>query len=259
MHANLRYPPPILLTSCIYVADQEVSLKAPQQRISHTLESVGKWLALYPELTLRLVICDSSAFDFMPLVKAQFPDAQIECLNFQADTSKVSYHGKGYGEGEIVRFALENSRFLAEAEYFAKCTAKLWVENFRQCLQEWNGSLLLNATFTNVFSLRKTRFKHVDTRFYLISREIYQRHFMNAHREIGGASGRSIEDAFKDVVLEAGLAGAIFRQPPVIGGVGGGTGKYYNTSFSKRLKERLRFRLARLSPAYRTLFNRASS
>jgi hypothetical protein len=245
--------PPVLLTSCIYIADYDVKLTDPTERINFTLESVEKWLRIAPGV--RLVVCDSSGFDFSPLVKDKFPGTEIECLFFVADKNLVKYHGKGYGEGEIIRYALQHSDFLKQADFFAKCTAKLWVENFKDCLEEWNGKFLCKGTFSKVFSLKKTRFDHIDTRFYLVSKDFYFKYLIDAHMNLGGTTGMSIEDTFRDVVLLNKMEGVMFNTPPVIGGVGGATGKYYNTKLSKKLKETLRSKLVKLNPLFRHLFN----
>lgn len=245
--------PPVLLTSCIYIADHSVQLKDPTDRITHTIESIEEWLKISPETCL--VVCDSSGFDFSPLVREKFPHAAIECLHFEAQKELVRRHGKGYGEGEIIKFAVQNSTYIQQADYFAKCTAKLWVENFQQCLKEWNGVFLCKATFSKVFSLKKTCFDHVDTRFYLVSKDFYWKYLSDAHLNLGKATGISIEDNFRDVVLNQNLQKVLFCNPPVIAGVGGATGKYYNRKLSKRIKEILRSRLVQLNPAFKHLFN----
>lgn len=250
MNATL---PPVLLTSCVYISDHAVKLTDPTDRINYTLESIEKWLTIVPGI--RLVVCDSSGFDFSQAVKERFPHADIENIFFVADKNLVKYHGKGYGEGEIIKYALQNSNYLRQADFFAKCTAKLWVENFNECLDEWNGNFLCKATFTNVFSIKKTRFNHVDTRFYLTNKDFYLKYFLTAHLDLGGATGIGIEDSFRDVILMNKMKGVIFNSPPIIGGVGGGTGKYYNTRFSKKIKEILRARLVKLNPSFRHLVN----
>ena len=247
--------PPVLLTSCIYIADHAVKLVDPTERINYTLESIEKWLAIAPGAPL--VVCDSSGFDFTALANEKFPYKNIECLSFIADQALVKYHGKGYGEGEIVRYALANSSYLKQADFFAKCTAKLWVENFKACLEEWNGSFLCRATFLNVFSIKKTVLDHIDTRFYLVSKDFYLKYLLNAHVNLGGTTGMGIEESFRDIMLSNNIVGMIFRTPPVIGGVGGGTGQYYNIRKSKTLKENLRYKMIRLNPHWKLLFNNA--
>jgi hypothetical protein len=245
--------PPILLTSCIYVSDYSVKLQDPTLRINYTLESVDKWLKLIQGISL--VICDGSGFDFSSIVKEKFPQAKIECLFFITDQKAVQYHGKGYGEGEIIKYAMQHSAYLKQADYFAKCTAKLWVENFQECLNGWNGKFLCRATFSNVFSFKKTTFDHIDTRFYLVSKDFYYQYLSSAHLDLGGTTGMSIEDVFRDVVLNNKMENVLFTNPPLIGGVGGGTGKYYNNSMTKKIKEILRVQVAKNNPSFRFLFN----
>ena len=245
--------PPVLLTSCVYISDHAVKLTDPTDRINYTLESIEKWLRIAPEI--RLVICDNSGFNFSPTVKDKFPHADIECLHFVADKNLVQYHGKGYGEGEIIKYALQESNYLKQADFFAKCTAKLWVENFKECIDEWNGNFLCRGTFSNVFSFKKTCWVHVDTRFYLVSKGFYSKYLLTAHLNLGGTTGMSIEDSFRDVILLNKMKSVIFNTPPVIGGVGGGTGKYFNTKLSKKIKEKLRSSLVQLNLSFRDLFN----
>src|SRR5271169_3656162 len=96
--------PPVLLTSCVNVADHSVSVKDENSRIRLTIESIEKWLAISPYL--RLVICDGSNFDFSRILQEKFPEANIECLFFENNKELVVLYGKGYGEGEIVEYAL---------------------------------------------------------------------------------------------------------------------------------------------------------
>ena len=129
------------------------------------------------------------------------------------------------------------------------------MENFSDCIAEWNGRLPCKPTFSHVFSLKKIWLNHIDTRFYIANREFYQKYFSAAHLNLGGDAGMSIEDCFCDIILENNMKGVLFSTPPVIGGVGGGTGKDYNTRFSKKLKEVLRSKLTQLHPSFRHLYN----
>ena len=247
--------PPILLTSSAIAMDHSVTLKDPEQRIHYTLESIEKWMKLGADI--RLVVCDGSSYDFSRIVRERFPKRSIECLFFENDKQLVERHGKGYGEGEIIKFALLNSAFLKDADWFAKCTAKLWVDNFLSCVKEWNGSFLCKAYFANVFSFKKTRFEYIDTRFYLVEKNIYMKYFYETHLKVGGSNGTSIEDNFKEIVLQNRLTRVFFRSPPIVRGMGGGSGKYYRNNFIRRLKESLRSRIVQSNPSFRGMFNRA--
>ncbi|MEQ1879928.1 MAG: hypothetical protein ABL878_03055 [Burkholderiales bacterium] len=247
--------PPLLMTSSAIAMDRTVALIDTGYRVHFTLESIGKWIGLCPDL--RIVLCDGSGYDFSGIVRKKFPGSQIECLLFENDKERVAFHGKGYGEGEIIKYALAHSAFLREADWFAKCTAKLWVDNFDSCLQEWNGYFLCKAFFANVFGFKRTHFEYVDTRFYMVTKEFYARYFAETHLMVGGHHGTSIEHNFKAIVLNNNLKKIMFKSPPVIRGVGGGSGKYYRNNRIRRLKESLRSRIVQSNPLFRDLFNRA--
>lgn len=244
--------PPVLLTSCVIVADHTVTLKDRDIRIRLTVESIEKWLAISPDLPL--VICDGSNFDFSGIVRERFPQARIECLSFQNDTQMVGIHGKGYGEGEIVNYAIAHSAYLKESDYFAKCTAKLWVENFFDCLAGWNGICLLKGYFADVFSFKPTRFDYIDTRFYLVNRSFYSKYLSTAYLNVGGERGLSLEHCFRDVIIENGFHKTLFNIPPVICGIGGGTGTYYKNNLKRRIKESIRLRIVRRNDSFKQLF-----
>ena len=246
---------PLLLTSSAIAMDQTVTLKDPEKRIHHTLESIGKWIGICPQI--RMVLCDGSGYDFSGIVQRHFPQSRIECLFFENNKELVELYGKGYGEGEIIKYALRHSVFLQEADWFAKCTGKLWVDNFKSCLEEWNDLFLCKAFFANVFSLKKTNFEYIDTRFYLVKKNFYLKYFAETHLKVGGPYGTSIEQNFKAIVLENKLKRILFKSPPVIRGVGGGSGQYYRNKPIRRLKESLRSKIVQSNSSFRDLFNLA--
>jgi hypothetical protein len=244
--------PPILLTSSAIAMDPSVALKSQESRIFYTLESIGKWSQISP--TNKFVICDGSGFDFAPLIREHYPNLSIECIFFMNDPGLIEKHGKGFGEGEIIRYALMNSVFLKESEWFAKCTAKLWVDNFLACAKEWNGQFLCKAFFANTFSFKPISLEYVDTRFYMITKEFYLRNFSNIYTNLGLDDGSSIEGEFLKKLQELNLKNFLFRTSPVISGVGGGSGRYYNTSFVRRVKEVMRSKLVSRNSKFRDLF-----
>lgn len=244
---------PVLLTSSVVAHDSGVALKDTDERIRLALESVEQWLRIEP--TLNLVLCDGSSFDFSSIVAERFPSSNIECLYFENNQELVKKHGRGYGEGEIVRYAVENSKSIIMASCFAKCTSKLWVENYKKCLDEWNGNLLFKGVFENVFSaFKKTRLSYIDTRFYIFSTNIYKNYFQDAHKQVNSSLGYGLEDCFFDVFVKNKIFNSLLKTPPVICGVGGGIGFYYKNSIKRKLKEKLRLKLVRMNKKFTPLF-----
>lgn len=245
---------PILISSSITPHDTGVKLSNPQQRLFHAIESIENWLRVAPDS--HVVLCDGSGFDFRPVVEERFPWAKIECLSFENNRNRIAEFGRGFGEGEIIRFALQRSKYLNQANAFAKCSSKLWVENYAECLAQFQGECLFSGVFNNAFSLtKKIEMVQVDTRFYIIDSAFYLRHFMEAHREIGKTPGFGLEDSFFSILQSLGQQRYLFSVPPVIRGVGGGTGTYYKESWHRIIKEKIRLSFVKKSPDYSGAFN----
>lgn len=244
---------PLMLTSSIVAHDVAVRLQDTQARLDHALESVEQWLRIAPNLSI--VLCDGSSYDLTAEVRQRFPGAAIECLAFENDQALVKYLGRGYGEGEIVKYAITHSKFIQEAGCFAKCTSKLWVENFGKCMRHWNGHLLLSGVFLHAFSpLRPTLLRQIDTRFYVASVENYRKYFVDAHLTMDSRVGHGLEDGFLDTLLRENLRHCLSPVPPIIGGVGGGTGAYYRNRNMRVLKDWLRLWVVRHRPEWAGLF-----
>jgi len=244
---------PVLLSSSIIAHDQGVSLKDTNSRLRHTVESVENWLRLDPNLAI--VLCDGSGFDIKSVIESRFLGANIEYLKFENDPALVVKFGRGYGEGEIIKYALKNSREILGAGCFVKCSAKLWVRNIHECLNWWNGDFLCKGVFLEVFSpFKKTEFHHIDTRFYVASKSFYEQYFMDAHQKINVEVGYGLEECFCDVLKQSRIRGALLPVPSIIEGVGGGTAKYYRNSTSRVFKERLRLALVRDRLEFSPLF-----
>jgi hypothetical protein len=243
--------PPLLLTSSVIPTDLSGNLNDPSVRMMHTIESISEWLKM--DSHIQIIICDGSGFDFSDTVKTNFPFANIECIFFNNDAEQIKIHGKGYGEGEIIRYAIEHSKLMKTSDVFIKCTAKLWVANFHQCLLQWNEQFICSAYFANVFSYKKTALKFIDTRFYISRKDFYLNNFSSAHVQLGNVK-QSIENAFLDVIKKQKMKHIFFRTPPVICGVGGGSGKYYKSGVIRVLKDRLRNCIVRSTSQYADLF-----
>jgi hypothetical protein len=238
--------PLLLLTSAVTISDAQPVLNKKSDRIELTLYSIREWLILEPEI--KIVICDGSNFDFSPLISDMFPLANIECLYFKNSSHLVSQFGKGFGEGEIIKYALANSRYLSESEFFAKCTSKLWVKNFRSCLAEWNGSFICDGDFSNVTKFKPYVFNHIDTRFYFSTKIFYAENFLDAYQNVNDKEGQSLEQCFKNVAIHKQFRHFIFPIRPEIAGVSGSTGEWANMNSMARMKDKVK----RILMAYRS-------
>lgn len=211
--------PPVLITSSVRVSAPFTKLTDERERVFYTLEAIERWLAISPGL--RIVLCDGSNFDFVPFTSQKFPGASIECLRFENSSGLIRQYGKGYGEGEIVRYALANSACLADADFFAKCTAKFWVDNFAQCLAGWNGTFRCTANFLNFEDPQQLEFVSANTDFYLVGTSYYLDHFLLAYLDVRDRDEHYLEHCFRDVIVTRRLAGVLFDVYPLVFGVSG--------------------------------------
>lgn len=213
--------PPLLVTSAVRVSAPFVVLSDADRRIELTIHALAQWLAIAPDLTI--VLCDGSNFDFSEIVRERFPAANIECLSFSNDARKVALYGKGFGEGEIVNYALEHSHILRDAEVFAKCTSKLWVGNFVKIMRHWNHEFQFELKIRHQLSIRRIVSTAFDSRFYIIKKELYVKHFLEAYRDVRDEEGYYLEHSFHDILINNGFSiyKGLFPIPPFVEGVSG--------------------------------------
>jgi hypothetical protein len=233
---NLSFPP-LLITSCIQPSAPLTALSNPSERLTKTVKAIGIWLNQYPGI--QLIICDGSGFNFTPILQSEFPNKKIECLFFKNNEIAVSNYGKGYGEGEIVNYALEHSQILKSSNHFAKVTSKLWVKNLDEYLQSWDRRFLISPQFKLSEKRNNVTLETVDTRFYIAEKSFYLEHLANAHLSVRDLEGYYLEHSFKDCLLKGGIKKFGAASPIVIEGTSGSSGKDYYPLFDSRalLKE----------------------
>lgn len=237
---NKRKEIPILLTSSVIAHDKGVKLLDKGERIHQTLLSVQQWKEVSPDSPI--VICDGSDYDFTnDLQKIISNPTNIECLHFNNNPMDVEKYGRGFGEGEIIKHAIESSKFINDFECFAKCSAKLWVKNFPNIYLKWNGIFQCKGVFKNIFSISKSiELDYIDTRFYLTSLRFYKQFLVNAHLNVRKTDEQGLENQFLNHLISSNQKSILFSIPPIIEGVGGGTGIPYKTTKLRHLKEILK-------------------
>jgi len=226
--------PPLLITSCVETSAPFTRLVDKECRIQLTLDAIGKWLKICADI--RIVICDGSGVDFAAKIYESFPKAEIEFLSFKNNSKLVSKYGKGFGEGEIINYALKYSKFLRGSDFFAKCTSKLFVKNFLSVLKKWNGTYVFQCNFSgvnffkNLIGIQTTseiKFLSVDTRFYIINKKLYLKNFSKAYLRIRDRERIIMEYVFKEVIVENKMQNFMLDFPLKIEGISGTSGKLH--------------------------------
>lgn len=211
----------LLITSAAQPSAPYTALSDTKMRVVYTLDSIRVWRDAFPEL--KIVLCDGSGYDFNSDIERVIHSklTNFEVLSFRNSVEMVSRRGKGYGEGEIVNFALKNSSFLRNSSHFAKCTGKLWVENFSECLAQYNGALSIEKFYRGRYSFQYTE---CDTRFYIVDKELYERTFASCGELVNDPEGYYLETAFSDAIKGNKISYSDFKCKPLIFGFSGTSG-----------------------------------
>jgi hypothetical protein len=213
---------PLLITSAILPASGHLArLSSPEDRLTFTAEGIENWLKIVPNL--QIVICDGSGYDLRQFARRLWPAATIEVLWFNNDTPKVSALGKGYGEGEIIAYALERSSTLRRHGGFMKCTSKYWISNFWAVQKNYQPTQFhIRRRENHQGGVEPTE---VDTRFFFVEKNFHQSHLETAYQEVARDEGRFIEHVFLNRLLEAGdIERFQFPVKPKVNGVSGTSG-----------------------------------
>jgi len=212
---------PVLITSAINVSANKTKLSNQDQRLSKTVAAIKHWRQT--PLVNTVIVCDGSGFDLSEHMNTSDESGQqapCEFLSFNNDRTKVRALGKGYGEGEIVKYALEKSKALQGSHAFAKCTAKLWLSNFPECVSHFKSKAVFDygGSFHPVY---------LDTRFYLTETEFFRAHLMNAYQKVDEDRGYNLEHAYRDALVQFKLSEIAMYPTPRIFGTSGSMNKEY--------------------------------
>lgn len=136
----------------------------------------------------KIVFCENSRYTFNQnsLFKlAQKYNKQLEILQFEGDVEKIGIYGKGYGEGEIIEYAFNNSKLIKNSDYFIKVTGRLIVNNLKQIIDK----MVYPKTY---FNLDLYGYQCIDTRLYGMTTEQYRNTFIHLYYNVRDRRNRRI-------------------------------------------------------------------
>lgn len=119
---------------------------------------------------------------------------KLEWLSFVGDENRIALCGKGYGEGEIIEYALKNSGLLKDATYFCKLTGRLKVDNINKFIKLAD----MNETYFWTIGLNKIKkvSSGIETRFYGMPIKVYKDVFVIAYKDVNDKNGMWLERVF---------------------------------------------------------------
>ena len=108
---------------------------------------------------------------------------QVEQLCYRQNDQAVIEKGKGFGEGALMKFALETSNFLRDEEHFYKCTGKVYCRNFEEI-----ATIIQQNNLQSMFWQEPLQ-NRIDTRFFYTSKDFCEQLLLPAYEKIDDRKG----------------------------------------------------------------------
>jgi len=150
-------------------------------------------------------------------------NVDVEQISYYQDEQQLRLKGKGYGEGELLRFALENSITLETEDSFFKCTGKVHCRNFESIINMINHNKLQSIFWRHLGDGGSLQ-QWADIRFFFTTKEFCKESLIPAYQKANDTEAAAEYFVFH-LLNEKLIAGKAPR--PLLSGFEGGTGKQY--------------------------------
>ncbi len=170
----------------------------------------------------KIVIADATGdtlLDDADVTMLHQMNVAIEQIAYQQENDLVVSRGKGYGEGALIKFALNNSRFLRASNNFFKCTGKVYCRNFSNILELIRSNNLQNVFWRDVLDHK------VDARFFYASRDFAEKHLIPTYEKIEDRKELNAENLLLLMAKEKLVQASATR--PLLSGFSGGLDQAY--------------------------------
>ena len=205
----------ILLTGCINPNGMPFTqLNNPSERQKQYIDAIHFYLS---NTTCQIVFCENSNTDIKPYIKNV--QDRLEILTFSGNQNKQ--RGKGYGEAEIIEYALSHSSFIQDDSIIIKITGRLVVNNISQIIR----SLTCKQDF--VTCLFHSDLKFADSRIFCATVSFF-REFLNNKECINDSEDVFFEHILASSVLASSIRFLPYIEEPLITGISGSTGMQYS-------------------------------
>ena len=245
----------LVITSSVYVNTRYTVLQDTAEREQQYFDSLEFYIRETP--FQRIIVCDNSGYTY-PAAMVQLAVAhhkQLELLSFTGDQAAMERQGKGYGEGEIMQFALAHSRLLEEVEGFLKVTGRLKLINTEKLLRKaghgQNYFMPVSLIRSRWLVPRAAR-PCVEVRVYYTTKDVFKTVLRDAYREVSDDKTYFLEHAYHDALAASAVKLQCFPVAPEITGISGSNGwRFRERPVWKKILIRCIFHIGYITPLYR--------
>ncbi len=224
----------ILLTACIQPKGMSyTSLHNSEERKKQYIDAIKFYLA---KTSQYIVFVENSNTDISSLFKTDIYSGRLECLTYEGNKNKA--RGKGFGECEIIKYALENSITIHNKKNnrIIKITGRLIVKNIETLIKIHCWLLPQKSIICTINS----DLSFLDSRCIIAPVDFYKI-FLNRMNKIDDSTGYYFEHAFLDtIIFEKEYSYCPFYIQPNIVGISGTSGLIYECN-NHNIIQKLRY------------------
>ncbi|MDR3220733.1 MAG: hypothetical protein LBU46_01815 [Candidatus Accumulibacter sp.] len=210
----------VLITTALRPPDAMpfLEMKNVAARTIATKAAIFFWAAQGIKNLVIADATDSIVLNEEEIILLEQMNIDIEQIRYAQDTALVCKMGKGYAEGKLITFAIENSHLLARNESFFKCTGKILCRNFPAIEVLIKNNNLSGLFWKYVGSSNASAF---DTRFFYVSKDFFREFLTMGYIMSSDSERKFVELTCAAILNESCFLGQATR--PLLSGFEGGT------------------------------------
>ena len=231
----------LLLTGAIDIKGLKVpstTIVDANERLSQYLSSIEYAITHYKSIS-QIVFCENTNFacDYSLLAEKAIKNGKnLEILSFKGDYTKIQQKGKGYGEGEIIKYALKKSEILMRCEVFFKLTGRLIIKNMDKIVATTPSESSFIYHPKTIYKIPKD---HIETFFYKVNKNLYLKYLINAYEGVDESRFHYLEHVFYEQLSFLELQS--FKIAPQITGFSGTSGDPYESGTKETIFENINY------------------
>lgn len=231
----------LIITSCVNPFSSFVAIKDVSERELLHIRALKRWLT--ESSFVSVIICDNSNYVYSEDLSQLALDngKKLEILSFSGNKDKGLQFGKGFGEGELMKYIMINSDLIKKYDSFFKVTGKLFVENI-SLMNDVNNSDFVFSIPIKYFYM-KQNVDLVYTNFYYAKIKSFELYLMNAYLDVRDNQGVYLEHVYANVLRKCKKQDKYLKvlpmiPLPILSGKSGSTGEDYKTQ--RTTKDKIR-------------------
>ncbi len=219
----------LILTATVQPSNEvyNLALKDADERCRQYKEALTYYIDNNPKI--NIVFCDNSDIDI-----SEFEDIKelsiknncnLEILTFKGNVQETINKGKGFGESEILSYALRNSKLIKEDKdkFFIKVTGRLVLTNLAKQMKRFNNNIMyINSSIDGIGRTI------ADTRTFAMSTDCYHKYFEKSGQLVDDQNGMFLEVIYYETIMKFALMTRNMPYYPRIVGKSGSGGYQYS-------------------------------